>query len=213
MPHHNNSTRLYQTCELNLLECVLVNPEQASLAWFIVRAKPKREGHAQSSLELRDLTVFLPRILELGHDGSVPSKRRPAPLFPGYLFVQMDLPLDYHRVIWAPGVKDLLCLGNGPVAVPDQVIEEIRARCDNGGVVRVRPTAWRPGDRLEIPKGPFEGLVATVLTVMPGRKRIKLLIEFLARQTSIEMPLRDLQSAQTASQIPTKGTRRGITAA
>ena len=32
---------------------------------------------------------------------------------------------------------------------------------------------------MEIPKGPFAGLLATVVTVMPSRRRIKLLKEIL----------------------------------
>jgi transcriptional antiterminator RfaH len=168
--------------------------EQAP-AWFIVRAKPKQEGYAQSNLGMRHVPVFLPRIIELGYDGVEVSRRKPAPLFPGYLFVRLQLPDDYYRVIWTPGVRDLVSLGSGPVPVPDGAIREIRTRCDASGVVRVAPTAWRAGDRVEIPAGPFEGLVATVVTVMPSRQRIKLLIDFLARQTCVEMPLGGLQSA------------------
>lgn len=172
--------------------------QEVGLAWFIVRAKAKREAYAKNNLELRHLTVFLPRITELDYDGANISKRAPAPLFPGYLFVRMYLHLDYYRVIWAPGVRDIVSLGNGPVPLPDRAVEEIRARCDTSGIVRVPPASWRPGDRVEIPKGPFAGLLATVVTVMPSRRRIRLLINFLARQTCVEMPLLALHSAKDA---------------
>lgn len=174
-----------------------VDSKQLGQAWFIVRAKSKREAYAKTNLELRELTVFLPRIIELDYDDRDASKRAPAPLFPGYLFVKMYLQLDYYRVIWAPGVRDIVSLGSGPVSVPDQVVEEIRSRCDTSGVVRVPPALWRPGDRVEIPKGPFAGLLATVVTVMSSRRRIKLLIDFLARRTCVEMPLFSVREPST----------------
>jgi len=177
---------------------ISVDSQKAGKAWFIVRAKPKREAYAKSNLEVRDLTVFLPRIMELDYGETDASKRAPAPLFPGYLFVRMYLHLDYYRVIWTPGVRDIVSLGSGPVSVPEQVVDEIRSRCDTSGVVCVPPARWRPGDRVEIPKGPFAGLLATVVTVMSSRRRIRLLIDFLARQTCVEMPLFSLRSPSTA---------------
>jgi transcriptional antiterminator RfaH len=167
--------------------------------WFVCRTKTQREAFAKSNLELRRLTVFLPRIIELGYEETETPKRRPSPLFPGYLFVQMQFPVDYYRVIWTPGVRDLVSAGGGPVALADEVIDGIRLRCDMSGTLRVPPAPWTPGDRVEIPEGPFEGLLATVVRVMPRRRRIKLLIEFLARQTSVEMPLSVLRAPQGAS--------------
>ena len=176
-------------------------PETAALAWFVARSKPNRDDHALRSLELRGLEVFLPRIVEENRYPSFFARVQPAPLFPGYLFVRMDLPVDYPRVIWAPGVRDLLCLGGGPVPVADQVIEQIRLRCDARGIVLVPWTPWNRGDRVEIASGPFAGLLATVETVMPQRQRIKLLIDFLARQTSVDMPLASIKGVRTPTGI------------
>jgi transcriptional antiterminator RfaH len=159
------------------------------LAWFVARTKPNREDHAERSLSLRGLAVFLPRIVEVGCYVSLFPRQQPAPLFPGYLFVHLNLPVDYQRVIWAPGVRELLCLGGGPIPIGDDVIDQLRLRCDPAGVVHVASTPWNRGDRVEIAAGPFAGLLATVETVMPRRQRIKLLIDFLARQTSVDLPL------------------------
>jgi transcriptional antiterminator RfaH len=176
-----------------------VQSDPTVVAWFVVRTKPRQEAQAKSNLELRRVSVFLPRIVEIAYGASEGSSNRPVPLFPGYLFARMAFPLDYHRVIWAPGVRDVICSGANPIAVGDQVIDEIRERCDGRGVVRLVPRAWNPGDRVEIPSGPFAGLLATVVTVMTRRRRIKLLIEFLARQTCIEMPVSSLRNPASRS--------------
>lgn len=170
-----------------------------SLAWFVARTKPNREDLAHRSLGIRGVDVFLPRILEDEPYASFFPRLQPAPLFPGYLFVRMDLAADFPRVVWAPGIRELLCLGGGPVPVGDQVIEQIRLRCDDRGVVHLPRTPWNRGDRVEIASGPFAGLLATVETVMPQRQRIKLLIDFLARQTSIDMPLTAIKGTRAAT--------------
>jgi transcription antitermination factor NusG len=95
-------------------------------------------------------------------------------------------------------VRDLVALGSGPIPVGEAVVESIRCRCDASGVVRLPPVSWSPGDRVEIPRGPFAGLLATVVSVMPRRQRIKLLIDFLAQQTPVEMPLAALKVSRMA---------------
>ena len=158
-------------------------------AWFVARTKSNREDYAVRTLGLRGVTVFMPRIVEAECYLPAVGFRQPAPLFPGYLFVNVDLASEYHQVIWAPGVRDLVNLGGAPVPVDDLVVDQLRLRCDEQGVVHVSPTPLNRGDRVEIAEGPFAGLLATVETVMPRQRRIKLLVEFLARQTCVDLPL------------------------
>lgn len=184
-----------------------MQPDPSILAWFIVRTKPQRETYAKKNLELRQLRVFLPRVIEFTHEEADLQKRRAAPLFPGYLFVWMQFPLDYYRVIWAPGVRDIVGLGSGPIPISEDAVEAIRCRCDTSGIVRMLAAPWTPGDRVEIPTGPFAGLLATVVTVMPRRKRIKLLIDFLAQQTPVEVPLSLLAPSRAGVPRPVTTTR------
>ena len=155
------------------------------VAWFVARTKPNKEDYAERTLQLRRVDTFLPRIVEVRPD----AMTRPAPLFPGYLFVHLDLFADWQRVIWAPGIRDFVSLGGAPIPIDTGVIDQLKLRCDERGVAYVSPAMWNRGDRVEIADGPFAGLLATVETVMPQRRRIKLLIDFLARQTSVDLPL------------------------
>ena len=178
---------VHQMCQVGAASMGSTSP-----AWFVVRTKVQQETYAKRHLEQRGLTVFLPRIIELHDPAATAPRRQPAALFPGYLFVRMQFSADYHRVIWTPGVQALLSFGSGPVPVADEVITDIRCRCDTNGIVWVPPARWTPGDHVEIAAGPFAGQLGTVLTVMPSSRRIKLLIAFLARQTSVEVPLSTL---------------------
>jgi transcription antitermination factor NusG len=138
------------------------------VAWFVARTKPNREDYAERTLRLRQVDVFLPRIVEMGLDAA--GRPRPAaPLFPGYLFVHIDLFAEWQRVIWAPGIRDLVCLGGGPIPIDDGVLERLKMRCDERGVAYVAPATWKHGDRVEI--------------------------DFLARQTSVDLPLNAIKGA------------------
>jgi len=43
------------------------------------------------------------------------------------------------------------------------------------------------GDAVEISHGAFHGLQAVVTRVMPGRERVAILLDFLGRQTALEL--------------------------
>lgn len=177
-------------------------------AWFVARTKPNREDYAVRTLGLRNVSVFMPRIVEAECYLPAVGFRQPAPLFPGYLFVNLDIETEYHQVIWAPGIRDLVTLGGAPVPVDDAVIEQIRLRCDENGVVHVSPAPLHRGDKVEIAQGPFAGLLATVETVMPRQRRIRLLIEFLARQTTLDLPLAAVKESRPAwARVPRDAAR------
>jgi transcription antitermination factor NusG len=71
--------------------------------------------------------------------------------------------------------------------VPDAVIAELRAAVGEEELCVV-PGELVPGDEVRIIGGSFQGLHAVVARVMPGRERVAVLMEFLGRQTSIELP-------------------------
>ena len=59
--------------------------------------------------------------------------------FPGYLFLRMDLSSSrWHSVNSTVGVHSLLCHGRMPAAVPEGVVEELRARETGDGLVPLR---------------------------------------------------------------------------
>jgi len=53
--------------------------------------------------------------------------------------------------------------------------------------IHVIPEELRPGDTVQISGGVFHGLSALVTRAMPGRQRVAVLLEFLGRQTMVEL--------------------------
>ena len=70
----------------------------SSLHWYVVRTKHQREALAADHLARRGVTTFLPRVSEPTRAGA-----GVVPLFPGYLFLQLQLELQFTDVIWTPG--------------------------------------------------------------------------------------------------------------
>jgi len=118
------------------------------LQWFVVRTKAKKEDYAVQQLERRGVAAFLPRVIEYGRD-------QIAPLFPGYLFVHIELLAQYYRVVWAPGVRSFVAFGEVPTPVQDNVVNLIRASAIDGIIRPLSP--FKPGDRVQIRAGRSPG--------------------------------------------------------
>jgi transcriptional antiterminator RfaH len=149
--------------------------------WYVVRSKARKEDYAVQQLERRGVQVFMPRILEWGHD-------EVAPLFPGYLFVHIALLAQYYRVVWSPGVRSFVAFGPTPTPVQESVIRFIAASAGEGGVIR--PLApFKAGDRVQIRSGPLAGLMAVVQRPCSGQGRVQILLDFLRQGATVELPV------------------------
>jgi transcriptional antiterminator RfaH len=167
-------------------EVVPVNPQ-----WFVISTKARREQFAQDQLVRRGVDTFLPRIVEplrLGLKSAV------APLFPGYLFVRIDLDEQYLDVAWTPGVRRFIGFGALPCALDDKVIEFLHARIGREGILYAAPV-FKQGDVVRIKHGPFEGLIGIIENPGCGRGRVRVLMELLRRQTRVEVPLHIIERA------------------
>ena len=80
-----------------------------------------------------------------------------APLFPRYLFVEIDMTVQRWRSIYSTiGVSRLVCNGEYPAPVPEQVIEELKSRQNASGLIQLdcRPKL-KIGDRFAFRKAHF----------------------------------------------------------
>jgi transcriptional antiterminator RfaH len=156
----------------------------SSAQWFVISTKARREQFAQDQLGRRGVESFLPRILEPARLRMQPVV---APLFPGYLFVHIDLEEQYFDVVWTPGVRKFVGFGSLPCALEEPVVEFLRARAGREGIVHAMPV-YKAGDIVRIKYGPLEGLVGIIENPGGGRGRVRVLMELLRRQTRVEVP-------------------------
>ena len=160
-------------------------------AWFCVRSQLKHEHIAAAHLRsYHQLEVFLPRL-------RFKRSRRQGPvwvteaLFPNYLFARFNWQESLRSVLHSRGVAGVVHFGDSWPMVPDELINELRATFGEKETHVISPVP-DVGDEIQISGGAFHGLLAVVTHVMPARERVKVLFDFLGRQTTVEVKIADL---------------------
>jgi transcriptional antiterminator RfaH len=153
-----------------------------------LRSQPKHEHIATAFLRRqKNIDVFFPRIRfkRTTRNGLVWVTEA---LFPNYLFARFNWSSSLREVHHSPGVSEVVHFGWHWPVVPDEAIEQLRA-CLGKNEVHVIPSEVSPGDAVQIAGGCLHGLHAIVTQIMPGGKRVAVLLEFLGRQTNVKLDL------------------------
>lgn len=124
------------------------------------------------------------------------KKVEPNRLFPGYIFVQMDLgdnpdePNEAWEVVrYTPGVTGFV--GTATHAVPLSAEEEARMLA-TFGVTGSRETpkahiSFNVGEMVQVTAGPFADFTGVVSEVNPDRGKVKVLVSIFGRETPVEL--------------------------
>lgn len=156
------------------------------IGWFCVQTLPKHEHIAAACLrQAADVEVFLPRIRY-----QRPTKFGRAwvteALFLNYLFARFDLSSRLRWIHAARGVRTVVHFGTQWPCISDTAISELRlALAPNE--VNVILQDFSPGNLVEISHGAFRGLQAVVSHAIPAKQRVAVLLDFLGRQTMLEL--------------------------
>jgi len=157
--------------------------------WYVAHTHPRAEQQAMSHLIRQGFAVYLPRFIKRRrHARRV--EQVAAPLFPRYLFVRFDPAKARWRAIRSTvGVQDLVCHGESPATVPDGVIDEIRAREDESGLVHLgRLMPLKPGQKVRIVAGALCEQIG-LFERMDERERVFVLLDLLGRRVRVRVPL------------------------
>jgi transcriptional antiterminator RfaH len=153
-------------------------------SWFVVRTQVHQEHRSYHQLCNQGFEVFLPLIeRSVRHARKIRSVR--APLFPGYLFIQLDLSRDQWRCVNSTfGVSSLIMAGEQPRPVPKGVVERFIDLTQANGLVDFAP-GLKAGACVEMVTGPFAGLIGQ-LTKCDGRGRVEILLEVMGQQVRVK---------------------------
>jgi transcriptional antiterminator RfaH len=158
------------------------------IAWFCIRSQQKHEHIAARHLaQIEEVEVFSPRI-RFSRSTKQGPMRVTESLFPNYLFARFDWQKSLARVYYSPGVKHVVHFGVKWPTVPDEVIAELRSNLGSGDL-QVIDMDLESGDHVEVSGGALHGLKAVVAQVMPARQRVAVLMNFLGRQTMVEVSI------------------------
>ncbi len=167
----------------------LKNTEQG---WYCFKALPKKEHIACEFLKrLDNVETFCPRIsyVKKTRRGKV---RFVESLFPGYVFVHVDLQKDYRMIRSIQGIRDVVAFGDRIPQVPDEIIDGLKEQIGENEQKDLPEPELEPGREVVITEGPFKDLRAVVHSGMNAQQRVAVLLEFLGRQMEIQIPAGDL---------------------
>lgn len=167
-----------------------MDPNIAGDGWFCVRTQPKHEHIAAAHLKRAEIDVFHPRIRFVRSTRRGPVTFTES-LFPNYLFARFDWRLSLNLVHYMTGVVGVVHFGSHWPTIPHETVEELRNLFAHDSI-RDIPTVPDVGETVIIGSGVFEGLEAVVTRVMPGPQRVAVLLDFLGRQTTLEVPTSEL---------------------
>jgi transcriptional antiterminator RfaH len=158
-------------------------PQNHDTNWFLAQLKPNCATIAERNLIRQGFTTFLPREeTTQQRNGKFITATRP--LFPGYIFVALNvLRGPWRSVNSTYGVTRLVSFGAAPASVPQDFVAQLQRRCDASGKL-LPPAALEPGDLVTVTKGPFANVIAEILHVTPDQ-RVWLLMDIMGAKARV----------------------------
>ena len=173
-----------------------VEPEKPKdgRAWYVIHSYSGYESKVKANLEQRIesmgmqdqiFRVIIPTEEEIEiHEGKRRTVERR--VFPGYLLVEMIMNNDSWYVVRStPGVTGFVGMGNEPIPLRDDEVEEIMRRIKSRAP-RVKVT-YQPGQKVRIIDGPFTDFVGTVDDIYMDKNKVRVLVSFFGRETPVEL--------------------------
>jgi transcriptional antiterminator RfaH len=108
-------------------------------------------------------------------------------MFPGYLFARFSYSTQRRAVESVHGIRDILRFGDRLATLPDDTIVALQSHAGMDEIVTI-DSSLKIGQPVHIIEGPFRGLEVVITQVLPGRERVRVLVDFLGRPLEMEVP-------------------------
>lgn len=169
-----------------------VHTPSNTMAWFLVRSKPRQEAVALTHLARQGYESYLPLFTT-----EKLVRRKPTvvqePMFARYLFVRLDT--SGQGQSWSPirstvGVSELVCFGSRPARVDAALIATLRER---EMAQQANPDAlFNAGDSVRITEGAFAGLEA-IYQMNDAEGRAMVLLDLLSKPVAMTIDAASLR--------------------
>jgi transcription antitermination factor NusG len=158
-------------------------PRSLAIRWYVAQTRAQHERRVSEQIHRMAMECFLPLYEKISQwkDRRVCLQ---VPLFPGYVFVRLDL-RERLRILAVPGLVRLVGFAAEPAALSDQEIDEIR----NGlkRKLRAEPCPYLPiGRRVRIDRGPLRGMEGILVRRKNGF-RLVLSVALIQRSIAVEV--------------------------
>jgi transcriptional antiterminator RfaH len=159
-------------------------------SWWVVHTKPKAELSAIKNLENQGLTTYCPLFKKESIRGHK-IKIKAYPLFSRYIFIKGDCSAqkNIHLIRSTIGVKELLKIGEVPVKISCQLINELRQM----EAVKLNETKshFNPGENVRVNTGIYKDVEA-IYEMDDGVNRAIVLLSMVNKETPLRIDKKDL---------------------
>ncbi len=164
-----------------------MNKLETTARWFVAHTQPNAEVRAVLNLQRQGFDAYLPRYLKQRRHARK-AEIVPAPVFPRYVFISIDLARQRWLSIRSTiGISRLVGPAESPLAVPDGIVEGLRNREDDSGFVRLlTPQGLRPGDKVRVLSGAFEECLG-LFEGISDEQRTTILLELMGRKVRVTL--------------------------
>lgn len=171
--------------------------------WFVVQTLSGNENKVRDTIQrqinmgdqLKVYEAFIPmETVKEYRNGKKPmdTKRK---IFPGYVFVRMDLYEEdgsineaaWYFVRGVQGVMGFPGGGTRPIPLSDYEIEELRRNPEDEASHSIEKCIFEIGDRVQIKEDAFEGFEGVVQEVDRERGKLVISVSVFGRSTPVEL--------------------------
>jgi transcriptional antiterminator NusG len=163
------------------------------MSWYAVYTKPRHERKVNAHLIQEGMTTFLPE-MERWSRRKDRKKKVSYPIFPGYLFINMELNGSSRlKVIKTKGVVRILGNKGIPIAIPENQIEAIQRIVDNNKEISPYPY-MKTGQMVRVISGPLNG-VEGIFISDKGKGKLIISVDILQRSVSVAIEETNVEPA------------------
>jgi len=172
-----------------------VKKEKQETIWVLVYTKAKEEKKANDNLNNQGFKTFLPLIAP--SNKSVEFKFL-VPVFPRYLFVQINLKTDNWTSIKSSyGVSHIVMFSEKFSPISNNIIKLIQNKLDESDIYKedFSIVDYQKGDPVSIKEGTFAGIEAIFLSKKP-KDRVRLLLKLINTSIVAEIPTTNIKNKE-----------------
>lgn len=156
--------------------------------WYVLKTKPHREDTVKRLMTNALYTVFLPKIKEFRTINKAQQITLKS-LFPSYLFLNIDFDSgkNFHLIKYTRGVAKILCSGNKPQAIPENIIQTIKKHANDEGLIVKPIKLFKAGDKIKVRKGILKDLTGIIERPTNDEERVFVLLNLLNYKLSANL--------------------------
>jgi len=160
--------------------------------WYLSQTRPNADEIAKRNLQRQGFQTFQPmEVRTIVRRGRLVQQIRP--FFVGYLFVSYPNPSPPWSLVNSTyGVARLVKFGDKLVPVPDKVMADLFAACDENAIISVEQ-GLAIGDTVEVLRGPLASFVGELERLSPDERAV-ILLDIIGKQTRVTINKADLRA-------------------